>query len=133
MDKSTGEPLLIDGAPVIKTLELKTTKSCDKIEMEFTIDASKLGGTDIVVFERVYLKGKDGDKSTLVVEHTDIKDDAQLIKVLQPEIPDTGFITSSNQGSNSDNPTTIIAIASITIVIVSAAGARIAARKRFLR
>ena len=133
MDKSTGEPLLIDGAPVIKTLKLKTTNSCDKIEMEFTIDASKLGGTDIVVFERVYLKGKDGDKSTLVVEHTDIKDDAQLIKVLQPEIPDTGFITSSNQGSNSDNPTTIIAIASITIVIVSAAGARIAARKRFLR
>lgn len=133
MDKSTGEPLLIGGAPVIKTIELKAIKSCGKVEMEFTIDASQLGGTDIVVFERVYLKDDEDEKGTLVVEHTDINDDAQLIKVLEPEIPDTGFITSSNKGSDSNNPTIIIAIASITIVIMSAAGARVMARKKFLR
>ncbi|MBR3353405.1 VaFE repeat-containing surface-anchored protein [Candidatus Saccharibacteria bacterium] len=76
MDKSTGEPLLIDGEKVETTIELRPEQNCGRAEMEFTFDASGLGGTDIVVFETVYY----GD--TEIVSHEDIDDEDQLIEVL---------------------------------------------------
>lgn len=79
MDKSTGEPLLINGEKVESTIELRPEQNCGRAEIEFTFDASELGGTDIVVFESAYYS------NTKIVSHEDIDDEDQLIEVLSME------------------------------------------------
>ena len=56
MDKSTGEPLLINGETVENSIELRSETECGQTEMIFTFDASELGGKELVVFETLYYK-----------------------------------------------------------------------------
>ena len=155
MDKSTKQALLVNGKEVTNAIPLKTTEKCGQIEMEFTFDASNLGGTDIVVFESVYIpadkedckedgeEGEDGEdgeddavickEDQLIIAHEDIDDDAQLVTVLEPEIPDTGFITRNSDGGEVANPTIIIAVVATSVVALGATGARLIARRKMLR
>ena len=155
MDKSTKQALLVNGKEVTNAIPLKTTEKCGQIEMEFTFDASNLGGTDIVVFESVYIpadkedckedgeEGEDGEdgeddaeickEDQLIIAHEDIDDDAQLVTVLEPDIPDTGFITRNSDGGEVINPTIIIAVVATSVVALGATGARLIARRKMLR
>ena len=76
MDKSTNQPLSIDGDTVEQELVVPDNSNCGRTEMVFTIDAREIAGKDIVVFESLY----EGDN--LVTKHEDINDGNQGINVV---------------------------------------------------
>lgn len=76
MDTDTGEPLLIDGEPVIAETELIPETSAGTVYMEFVIDASQLSGKAVTVFEELYID------ETVVASHNDINDEGQTVKFI---------------------------------------------------
>ena len=75
MDKGTGSPLLVDGAEVTAEVEFTAEESAGTVELTYTLDASALGGTTIVVFETLYSDGVE------IAAHADINDESQTIVV----------------------------------------------------
>ena len=78
MDKGTGNPLLVDGAEVTAETEFVADESTGTVELTYTLDASALGGTTIVVFETLYSDGVE------VAAHADINDEFQTV-VINPK------------------------------------------------
>lgn len=78
MDKKTGEPLLVNGKQIRVEQSFTAEKTDGEIALNFTLDASALKGTTVVVFETVYYNGKE------VAVHADINDHDQ--SVYFPEI-----------------------------------------------
>ena len=75
MDKVTGEPLLVDGAIVTAEVEFTPESADGTVELTYTLDASTLAGTTIVVFETIYSDGVE------IAAHADINDEAQSITI----------------------------------------------------
>ena len=75
MDKATGEPLLVDGSEVTAEVEFTPEAADGTVELTYTLDASTLAGTTIVVFETLY---SDGVK---IAAHADINDENQTIAI----------------------------------------------------
>lgn len=96
MDKSTGEPLLVDGKEIRSSFTFKPDTSNGEITITFVFDASGLTtATEIVVFESLYRD------SVEIAAHADIEDEGQTVKLtppapLVPDIPQTG--DNSNLG-----------------------------------
>lgn len=83
MYAQTGEPIKVNGEDVIATKEFVPTTTNGKVTMTIPFNAVDFAGTDIVVYERMYLNDK------LVGEHTDPADPDQIVRVLQPTIGTT--------------------------------------------
>lgn len=84
MDKETGEPLLIDGKEVTAEQAFTATESEMAVEVYFRhLDLSQLSGHQIVVFETLY------QEDTEIVDHADINDKDQEIRVCNPELHTT--------------------------------------------
>ena len=75
MDKGSGKPLLVDGAEITAKTEFTAEESTGTVELTYTLDASTLAGTTIVVFETLYQDGVE------VVSHADINDEAQTVTI----------------------------------------------------
>ena len=75
MDKGSGNPLLVDGAEVTAEVEFTPEAAEGTVELTYTLDASTLAGTTIVVFETLYQDGVE------VVSHADINDEAQTVTI----------------------------------------------------
>ena len=75
MDKGTGEALLVDGVEITAETEFVAEESSGTVELTYTLDASTLAGTTIVVFETLYQDGVE------IVSHADINDEAQTITI----------------------------------------------------
>ena len=75
MDKATGEPLLVDGTEVTAEAEFTPESADGTVELTYTLDASALAGTTIVVFETLYSDGVE------IAAHADINDEAQTITI----------------------------------------------------
>ena len=75
MDKSTGDPLLVDGAEVTAEVEFTPEAADGTVELTYTLDASTLAGATIVVFETLYQNGVE------IAAHSDINDEAQTITI----------------------------------------------------
>ena len=73
MDKGTGEALLVDGVEITAETEFVAEASSGTIELTYTLDASALAGTTIVVFETLYSDGVE------IATHADINDENQTI------------------------------------------------------
>ena len=73
MDKETKKPVLQDGKEVTAEKQLIPDTDSGEIQMEFTFDATKLNGEQVVVFEEVYLEEK------LVAVHADLEDEGQSV------------------------------------------------------
>lgn len=85
MDKSTGEPLLINDKEVTAELVFTPESSNGTVNMTYTFDASGLGKHTVVVFESLYREEKE------VVTHADIDDAGQTVVFkAPPEKPKTG-------------------------------------------
>ena len=76
MDKSTGEPLLINGETVESSVDLRSEEDCGETEMEFIFDASELGGKEVVVFETLWYK------DDIITRHNDINDLSQTVELI---------------------------------------------------
>ena len=88
MDKSTGEPLLVNEQPVTAELDFTPTSSEGAVELTYTFDASALAGKSVVVFEDLY------QGENVVASHADINDEGQTVTFGQPEIRTTATIDS---------------------------------------
>ena len=72
MDKGTGNPLLVDGSEITAETEFTPEPTDGTVELTYTLDASALGGTTIVVFETLYSGGVE------IAAHADINDETRL-------------------------------------------------------
>ena len=88
MDKSTGEPLLVNEQPVTAELDFTPTSSEGAVELTYTFDGSALAGKSVVVFEDLY------QGENVVASHADINDEGQTVTFGQPEIRTTATIDS---------------------------------------
>ena len=86
MDKTTGEPLLVNEQQVTAELEFTPDSADGTVELTYTFDASALAGKSVVVFEDLY----QGD--SLVASHANLEDEGQTISFGQPEIGTTATI-----------------------------------------
>ena len=83
MDKSTGEPLLINEKQITAEKTFIPEKSSGREELGFSFDASTAAGKEIVVFERLYVQEIEA------ASHTDLEDENQTVKIKVPEEPKT--------------------------------------------
>ena len=86
MDKSTGEPLLVNEQQVTAELEFTPTNPQGTVELTYTFDASALAGKAVVVFETLYQDGKE------VTSHADLEDEGQTVTFGKPSIGTTATI-----------------------------------------
>ena len=75
MDKATNQPLLVDDAEVTAEVEFTPESADGTVELTYTLDASALAGTTIVVFETLYSDGVE------IAAHADINDEAQTVTI----------------------------------------------------
>lgn len=131
MDKSTGEPLLVNGGKIEGAVEIEPTEACGTAEMLFHFDATGLQGKELVVFERLYIFGEDNpDEDEPIITHEDINDDNQAVIVYMPT-PNTGRFTAKDGDGRIGE--FILAPAAIVVVVGGYGIYRASARKRFLR
>ncbi|MCL2426335.1 MAG: VaFE repeat-containing surface-anchored protein [Oscillospiraceae bacterium] len=83
MDKETGKAVLVDGKEVTAETTFIAKESSGSVEVRFTFDSTGLEGKELVVFEYLYYNDE------LIVEHTDIDDEAQtvIVESNEPETP----------------------------------------------
>ena len=80
MVKDENAELVIDGKRVENSYTFTADDKDMKIEMEYTFNASALGGKDLVTFEELY-DMTDKDEPVKVAEHKDIEDDGQTVSI----------------------------------------------------
>ncbi len=106
MDKATGEPLLADNAEITAEVEFTPEAADGTVELTYTLDASALAGTTIVVFETLYSDGVE------IAAHADINDENQTVEITEPEKPTLGTTATVN-GQHTADPTGEITIADV--------------------
>ena len=106
MDKATNQPLLVDDAEVTAEAEFTPESADGTVELTYTLDASTLAGTTIVVFETLYSDGVE------IAAHTDINDEAQTVEITEPEKPTLGT-TATVDGQHTADPTGEITIVDV--------------------
>ena len=97
MDKATNQPLLVDDAEVTAEVEFTPEEPSGTVELTYTLDASALAGTTIVVFETLYSGGVE------IAAHADINDEAQTVEITEPEKPTLGT-TATVDGQHTADP-----------------------------
>lgn len=84
MDRETGKPVTDgSGKPVTASATLKPEKSDGQVSVTFELDATQLGGHDLVAFE-VLTQGE-----ATVATHEDLRDEGQTVHVEEPKNPTT--------------------------------------------
>ena len=106
MDKATNQPLLVDDAEVTAEVEFTPESEDGTVELTYTLDASTLAGTIIVVFETLYQDGVE------ITAHADINDEAQTVEITEPEKPTLGT-TATVDGKHTADPTGEITIVDV--------------------
>ena len=86
MDKATGEPLLVGEQQITAEIEFTPTNSEGSVELTYTLDASALAGTSVVVFETLYQDNNE------VASHANINDEGQTVTFGKPSIGTTATI-----------------------------------------
>ena len=106
MDKATSETLLVDDAEVTAEAEFTPESADGTVELTYTLYASALAGTTIVVFETLYSDGVE------IAAHADINDEAQTVEITEPEKPTLGT-TATVDGQHTVDPTGEITIVDV--------------------
>ena len=106
MDKATNQPLLVDGAEITAEVEFTSEAADGTVELTYTLNASTLAGTTIVVFETLYSGGVE------IAAHADINDEAQTVEITEPEKPTLGT-TATVDGQHTADPTGEITIVDV--------------------
>lgn len=115
MDKSTGEPLVVGDGNVTAETTFVPNKADGTVDLEFTFDASELGGKNLVAFEIAY---KDGIQ---IADHQDIDDEAQTVTVSQTD--DNTFDTPGGDGYSKTGVDMTLIYALIAALVALAGGA----------
>ena len=73
MDKATGQTVTVNGKTVTASKSFTPTSSDGSVKLSFTFDGAALAGKTLVVFEKLYLDGKE------ITAHEDLNDTGQTI------------------------------------------------------
>ena len=86
MDKSTGQPFLVNGEQVTSEVTFTPEAADGSVKVTFAFDTSAItDDTSVVVFETLYQNG------TELTTHADINDQAQTVTITVPApVPQTG-------------------------------------------
>ncbi|WP_332868801.1 VaFE repeat-containing surface-anchored protein [Clostridioides difficile] len=109
MLKEDNTELLIDGERVENSYTFTADSEEMTVKMEYTFNASALGGKDLVTFEELY-DLTDKDEPVKVAEHKDIDDDGQTVSI-EKRIINIHTTATSTEGEKSlvaGNKVTII-------------------------
>ena len=135
MVKSENAELLVKGKHVENDLTFTAEDSKMEVQIEFTFNASELGGKELVTFEELY-DVTNPDNPIKVAEHKDIKDEGQTVTIKEkpespttPEKPSTPTKTSDSPKTGDNTPF----VALFAMMGISAAGLIFAGYKRFRR
>ena len=135
MVKSENAELLVNGKRVENDLTFTATDSQMEVQIEFTFNASELGGKELVTFEELY-DTSNPDEPIKVAEHKDIKDEGQTVTVKEkpespttPDEPSTPTKTSDSPKTGDNTPF----VALFAMMGISAVGLIFAGYKRFRR
>lgn len=93
----------VNGKSITAEKAFIPTESCGSIEMEFTLNASALRGSDIVVFESLYIQGETGS----LVEHRDIDDKEQTVTFTNPELHTTAVVNGQKEADAAKSLTVV--------------------------
>lgn len=115
MDKSTGTELIVGDGKVTAVATFVPNKADGTVDLEFTFDASELGGKDLVAFEIAY---KDGIQ---IADHQDIDDEGQTVSVSEPD--DNTFDTPNGDGYSKTGVDMTLIYALIAALVALAGGA----------
>ena len=115
MDKSTGTELIVGDGKVTAVATFVPNKANGSVDLEFTFDASELGGKDLVAFEVAY---KDGIQ---IADHQDIDDKGQTVSVSEPD--DNTFDTADGDGYSKTGVDMTLIYALIAALVALAGGA----------
>mgnify|MGYP002535982197 CR=1 FL=1 len=115
IDKSTGTELIVGDGKVTAVSTFVPNKADGTVDLEFTFDASELGGKDLVAFEIAY---KDGIQ---IADHQDIDDEAQTVTVSEPD--DNTFDTPGGDGYSKTGVDMTLIYALIAALVALAGGA----------
>ena len=89
MVKETGEPLKVNNEVVKAEAKFKPTNKDGVTSITFTVDTTNLEGKHLVAFETLI-----SDKGDEIVDHKDINDNDQTVKIVNP--PKTGDVNKAN-------------------------------------
>ena len=104
MDKAMNQPLLVDDSEVTAEVEFTPEEPSGTVELTYTLDASALAGTTIVVFEILYSGGVE------IAAHADINDEAQTVEITEPEKPTLGTTATVDDQHTADPTGKIIIV-----------------------
>ena len=135
MVKSENTELIVNGKRVKNDLTFTATDTKMEVQIEFTFNASELGGKELVTFEELY-DVTNPDKPIKVAEHKDIKDEGQTVTIKEkpespttPEEPITPTKPSDSPKTGDNTPFAAL----LAMMGISAAGLIFAGYKRFRR
>lgn len=116
MDKATGTELIVGDGKVTAVATFVPNKANGSVDLEFTFDASELGGKDLVAFEVAY---KDGIQ---IADHQDIDDEGQTVSV--SPVVDNGQDTPGDGYSKTGVDMTLVyALIAALVALAGGAGA----------
>lgn len=121
MDKATGTELIVGDGKVTAVAIFVPNKANGSVDLEFTFDASELGGKDLVAFEVAY---KDGIQ---IADHQDIDDEGQTVSV--SPVVDNGQDTPGDGYSKTGVDMTLV-YALIAALVALAGGAGVYALRQ---
>ena len=135
MVKSENAELLVNGKRVENDLTFTAEDSKMEVQIEFTFNASELGGKELVTFEELY-DVTNPDNPIKVAEHKDIKDEGQTVTIKEkPESPTTpeepSTLTKTSDSPKTGDNTPFVAL--FAMMGISAVGLIFAGYKRFRR
>ena len=135
MVKSENAELLVNGKRIENDITFTAEDSKMEVQIEFTFNASELGGKEVVTFEELY-DVTNPDEPIKVAEQKDIKDEGQTVTIKEkpespttPEEPSTPTKTSDSPKTGDNTPF----VALFAMMGISAAGLIFAGYKRFRR
>ena len=132
MNKSTSEPIKSNNEVVSKSITITPEEDCGEVDMEFKFDATGLGGTDVVVFEKALILNSTTDDYDTIASHEDLDDEGQTIKIVD-KAPETGMFTGS--ASSTTGGINILVLAAAGVSVIGVGGylvTRATAKKRFM-
>ena len=110
MVKSKNAELIVNGKRVENDLTFVATDSKMKVQIEFTFNASKLVGKELVTFEELY-DMTNPEETKKVGEHKNIKDKGQTVTITEkpeepttPEKPNTPHMTGTSPKTGDTTP-----------------------------
>ncbi len=110
MLKKENAELKVDGKRVENDLTFTASDKDMEVQIEFTFDASALGGSDLVTFEELY-DITNPEKPEKIAEHKDIEDEGQTVFVDDKEI-----LIHTNATNKKDGSKTVKAGEKVTII-----------------